>query len=628
MENAARWKPVARLVDCLLEQLPATQLEPQLVQKVRQVVVDFLAPRGTDLIHKTAVASTPLSAQLIAAWGQATNDPDAEILATWLQVGAPLGFSEAIHPSGIFPPVKGPEWEREASRRLERAFEGWTNHPSAEEWEDDLTALVEEASKKGFCSIYDTMEEAQTHIGMKPVLNKLGVIVKEKPGSRKARIIWDLKESGVNQLCSQGERILLPKVSDVVHDVLETYREGGRPRFLAVDIKDAFHNIPAGRDRAYTAAVIPWGGKQKVLVYDVLVFGSVSSPTLWGRFAAFLGRSLAAICKKVKLQMYVDDPILVYDEADPQHRLQLGVALLWAAIAGFPIKLEKSDAGSSVKWIGAQLLADDRIKAATITIPQEKIEELASKIREYSKKPIIGRRQLQSLAGALSFVAGVVPMMRPFLGGLWAVLATANDGALRAGKLVHTRRVAVSFEWILALLEAEKAPLVRTVRAIRKASGAILVTDASTWGLGGVLLLNGNPVEYFSCAIPYEFIRRTKAEPGLPKHMALWESLALLLAARLWLPKFPLGSVVRVKADNLSALYLLLKGKARSPDMAIVAREIALDQALGVYEFTLLQHFNTKMNRISDPLSRQSDPDPPQFPHESLGGGKTHTYRC
>ena len=56
--------------------------------------------------------------------------------------------------------------------------------------------------------------------------------------------------------------------------------------------------------------------------------------------------------------------------------------------------------------------------------------------------------------------------------------------------------------------------------------------------------------------------------------------------------------------------------------MSIVAREIALDQAMGVYEFTMLQHINTKMNRISDPLSRQSDPNPPQFPHELLGGAK------
>ena len=397
--------------------------------------MNFLAPDGVELVPKTAVADTPLSATLLTAWGTAVTDPDAQTLARWLQEGAPLGFSQAICASGVFPPVAGPEWEEESSRRLERAFEGWVNHPSAEEWHEDLTKLVEEAFSKGFCTIYDSVEEAEKQIGVRPVLNKLGVIIKEKQNSRKARIIWDLKESGVNQLCSQGERILLPKLSDVVHDVLEIYRKGGRPRFLAVDIRDAFHNIPAGADRAFTAAAIPWKGSTKVLVYDVLVFGSVSSPTLWGRFAALLGRSLAAINPKVKLQIYVDDPILVYDESDPQHRIHLGVALLWAAIAGFPIKLEKSDAGSSVKWIGAQLLAEDHLKAATVTIPQEKVLEMVDKIKELSKKPVIGRKQLQSLAGALSFIAGVVPQMRPFLGGLWAVLATANDSNRIAGKL-------------------------------------------------------------------------------------------------------------------------------------------------------------------------------------------------
>ena len=60
-----------------------------------------------------------------------------------------------------------------------------------------------------------------------------------------------------------------------------------------------------------------------------------------------------------------------------------------------------------------------------------------------------------------------------------------------------------------------------------------------------------------------------------------------------------IGAIVRVKADNISALFMLLKGKAKSPGLNIVAREIALDQALGYYEFTLLQHINTKLNRIS-----------------------------
>ena len=100
--------------------------------------------------------------------------------------------------------------------------------------------------------------------------------------------------------------------------------------------------------------------------------------------------------------------------------------------------------------------------------------------------------------------------------------------------------------------------------------------------------------------------------------MALWEALCLLLAARTWLARQPLGATVRVKSDNLSALQMVAKGKAKSPNLSIVAREIALDQAKGVYEFTILQHLNTKLNKLADPLRRQFEPQPAPFPYEEL----------
>ena len=618
--QAANMKPVMELVNALLSSSPATQLPVQLVSKLRTLVVNLLAPHGVKLPNKTTVADTPLCPEVFAAWGQASLDPDSETLAKWLLEGAPLGYDEDIECNGIFPKVEPKEPEPGLWDSIQRAFKGWENHPSADQWEADLHALISDAHNKGFCTILESMEEAELHIGKRPVLNKLGVIVKEKPNSRKARIIWDLRESSVNKLCHQAERIILPKLSDVTHDALEVFRKGGIPKFLAVDIKDAFHNIPSGTDKAYTSAAFKSEGKQKVLVYDVLVFGAVSSPTIWGRYAAWLGRTLSAINPSINIQIYVDDPIMVYDSEDRDHRLHLGVSLLWAAVAGFPIKLEKSDSGQEVKWIGATIKAEPLTKQVVVTIPKEKCDELCMTITKHLNRPIIGRRQLQSLAGTLSFIAGVVPLMRPFLGGLWAVLAATNDGGRPTRNVVHTRRIALALEWILSVLYEKEAPFVRTIRAFRQTSNATVITDASTWGLGAVLIFEGKPIEYFSTPIPVEFIEKCEAKPGDPKHMALWESLCLLVASRLWLVKFPLGSIVRVKADNIAALYMLLKGKARDPGMSRVAREVALDQAKGVYELTVLQHINTKLNKIADPLSRQHDPMPPPFPHTLLEG--------
>ena len=268
------------------------------------------------------------------------------------------------------------------------------------------------------------------------------------------------------------------------------------------------------------------------MVFDVLVFGAVSSPSLWGRFASWIGRTLMCVNEFIDVQIYVDDPILVFDKLDPKHIQHVAVGLLWFAIAGFPVKLEKSDAGQNIKWIGAKLQVDDRQKATVATIPPDKVKDIRDRIIQMMLKPVVGKRQLQSLAGALSFFAGIVPLLRPFLGAFWSVLTT-DDGPKRARQLVHTKRIAQACEWILALLEEKDAPFVRTVRAFHTNSEAIIITDASTWGFGGLLILRGQPVEFFSCPIPFEFIYKTGAVPGLPKHMTLWEACCLLVAARI-----------------------------------------------------------------------------------------------
>ena len=619
--NAATHPEAVRITKALLGGQKTVPLDKAFVEKLRELVVGLLAPAGVQLPQKSTRASTPISAEVLWAWGEFTEDPDAKLLATWLREGAPLGYSQPIPCTGVFPRVTGPHWEEEAASQLARQYEGWKNHPSADEWHEDLAILVAEAQANGFISLFDTMEEAAMYLGRWPVLNKLGLIVKVKGDKRKARLIWDLRESGVNGLCSQGERIILPRLTDAAADAVAILRAGGTPVFFAIDIENAFHNVPAGEDKAFTAAAIEVNGQQKVLVYDVLVFGAVSSPTLWGRFASWLGRTLAAVNPAVACQIYVDDPIMVFDSSDPKGDKQITVSILWAAVAGFPIKMEKTESGHSVKWIGAEMRILQEDRAVSITIPADKVSEVVERITKIMARPVVGKKQLQSLAGALSFFASVVPLMRPFLGGIWAVLAT-DDGPSRARKLVHTKRIAHSMEWILALLEESTVPFTRVVRSVKPNSGAIIITDASTWGMGGVLLMGGAAIEYFSCPIPFQFTVKTGAIPGIPKHMALWEALCLLLAARIWLVRFPIGSVVRVKADNISALYLLAKGKAKSPELQVVAREIALDQAKERYEVTILQHINTKLNITADPLSRQHDPVPPPFPQDRLGEAK------
>eukprot|EP00974_Lingulodinium_polyedra_P037866 3631291-Lingulodinium_polyedra.AAC.1 len=60
-----------------------------------------------------------------------------------------------------------------------------------------------------------------------------------------------------------------------------------------------------------------------------------SAPTLRGRFAAWLGRSTAAITLPAVLrqEIYVDDPIHVVAGSPDMQVQELALALLWASVA-------------------------------------------------------------------------------------------------------------------------------------------------------------------------------------------------------------------------------------------------------------------------------------------------------
>jgi hypothetical protein len=71
---------------------------------------------------------------------------------------------------------------------------------------------------------------------------------------------------------------------------------------FGIDVSDVFHHDD--KDERFAVACV----NNEFWVFHCLVFGSGSAPTAWGRYAAFLGRSTAAIANdNFHLQIYVDD---------------------------------------------------------------------------------------------------------------------------------------------------------------------------------------------------------------------------------------------------------------------------------------------------------------------------------
>eukprot|EP00435_Cladocopium_sp_Y103_P040858 s554_g11.t1 len=535
------------------------EFEEEPIKAIMSAVGKLLEP-SEPLPAKTTVATSPLNADLIWGWGEMGDDPDAKMLASWILGGAPLGFEEQIPTTGVFPRVTGTPADAPTDAELARPFEDWSNWPSADEEHESLVKLVREAEAKGFCQVTQDLEEVQKNLGGSPVLNKLGVIVKLQ-----------------------------------------------------------------GADRRYTVALAPMeNGEKMYIVYNVLVFGAKSSPTIWGRFAALLGRILACTVPENKTHIYVDDPILCIPATDQKAVHLLSLSLLCMRIFGYPLKLSKAAAGDTVKWIGAQLTvgADTDGRFIKVTIPQDKVEKLLAEAGRMLKAPVVGTRQLQSFAGGMAFVAGLVPVLRPFLSPLWAALAkvTAHDsgpktlGSRAAGKLIHVKRIAHSLNWIKALLQNEHGDLERRFDVDVKVDGWEIITDACPWGMGGVLYHNKTPKRWFSSPLPPEVLEKFGATAGDPGFNTAWEALALLVALRLWLTQCPRTLAVRVKSDNVGALRMLLKLTSQSGSMAVIAREIALDIAAKNYQLNELHHVPGVTNVVADALSRLWAPHPEPFP--------------
>jgi hypothetical protein len=140
-----------------------------------------------------------------------SGDPDAEA-ARWTVAGTPAGI--LVHPAkvGIFPDaVEDPKCidpERAVFENPEfrRSYESVENDTHA--W-DELHRLV----GKGFVTKAPTLAKCVAELGGDvPVISKFGMIVKEKQGKSKRRLILDAKESGVTQCGRKNERIMLPSV--------------------------------------------------------------------------------------------------------------------------------------------------------------------------------------------------------------------------------------------------------------------------------------------------------------------------------------------------------------------------------------------------------------------------------
>lgn len=189
-----------------------------------------------------------------------------------------------------------------------------------------------------------------------------------------------------------------------------------------------------------------------------------------------------------------------------------------------------------------------------------KADEMRATTQEFLASNVVAVKKLRRYAGIANHFASVLYVWRPFLAELWSAIQSAGTG--RAGG------APLKCVWRTQILTA----LVRIRAFLREKVGAI------------------------------QMCYRVDA----PQNAG---TLNLLVALRLWLDYWAQERVsLEVRADNLTALNLVLRLKGSTPALNKIAREVALDLGDGSFRPDVCAHVLGVASSCADVLSRRFDP--------------------
>jgi len=591
------------------------------ITAARQAVYDHL---GLDrAAGESRHPRTEWRAGLIGHVAAAVGDPDTA-LASWLTYGAPAGYSRAVPPGPWFPAADPEEAEAEAA-----LLEATRNHPSFYETYGEAEApglrLARGAAAAGFGTIYPSRAAAEAVVG--PTFPApLGNVRKARPGGRgwKDRLILDLKANRANLLVALKERVVLPRGVDHALDLAHLRAAHRQVRSLVLDYQDAFHWIPLHADEVrFCCADL---GAAGFIVFHGMGFGGKAFPTVFGRVISFVGRTTQALFREdeARLQVYVDDPVIVAGGADEETETIFDVAILWWLVLGSRLSWAKgvATAGSHI-WIGIRFHVE-----ADGTAVMEVTEEYAEGLKE-SLRPLAAHsgttplKEARKAVGRAQRVAQVVPEAQPFASALWAALTDATRavglGRGRPGHVANAR-FAHSALWFLRLLDGAVLPLQRRVHPLAHrpvVPGPLELTyDASPWGWGAVRRTHGVPTAWAAGVWDEEIVERFQAAVGDPAFQTLWEHVAELYTLLLWAEGAG-GEPFALQGDNLGALCNFARLRGRGP-LLQVTREMAWRKA--AYRWVpVVSHRPAECNDLADALSRLHAPVAKAFPRCLVG---------
>ena len=157
-------------------------------------------------------------------------------------------------------------------------------------------------------------------------------------------------------------------------------------------------------------------------------------------------------------------------------------------------------------------------------------------------------------------MASLLYTWRPFVYMLYGVIK-ADDTGKAPENCRWTKQALQPLTWLQAFLNAQSGSLVRRLSLdsfLRKGDSVCVTTDASPYGLGAVLEINGAISQWFSCTINTTDIQVLSLNnPPTSADQQSLEALAALVALRHWWHIWRYNRVtLTLRTDNIATLTM------------------------------------------------------------------------
>ena len=238
--------------------------------------------------------------------------------------------------------------------------------------------------------------------------------------------------------------------------------------------------------------------------------------------------------------------------------------------------------------------------AMEMRVPPDKLEEIKSEIKLWSRKTTITRRDLQSLLGKLFWVGKVVKFARAFMGRLLQQLRTMGNSKdnFKVKLSDESRR---DLKWWARYLDhfngiqmiIDEDPFLLTLDQMLDRPRDLCAGDATPTG-GGAWYDHS----FWSRKLPKDL-----QDPKVPIHLK--EFWVVIVSARLWGDDWAGRSVV-IWCDNDAVVDTIVYKKPRDPALLSLLREF-LYLVVTKKFFPVVRKIGTKDNSLADFISRRHD---------------------